>query len=164
MFTFTFNFRATPSVSQPKSPPEDDYLFVKQPSDDFFCPVTFDLLFQPHLTSCCGKHLSQEAAARIHKDRTACPLCNEQGWSTVLDKHFQRQVNSLRVFCRHEDRGCGWQGELAAFHTHIQSCLMSDAPLMTELVKQPLWVIVCVAVVLYPFCDHPLNTTSIHAW
>ena len=41
---------------------EEDYPFVEQPSDDFFCPVTFSLLLQPHLTSCCGKHLSQEAA------------------------------------------------------------------------------------------------------
>ena len=36
-----------------------------------------------------------------------------------------------------EDRGCCWQGELAAFHYHMESCPMRDGPLMTELVKQP---------------------------
>ena len=58
----------------------------------------------------------------------------------MFSKHFQRQVKSLRVFCHHEDRGCGWQGELAAFHHHVESCPMRDMPLMTELVKLPLYV------------------------
>ena len=62
-------------------------------------------------------------------------MCKEQSWSTMFSKHFQRQVNSLRVFCCHENRGCGWQGELAAFHHHVESCPMRDGPLMTELVK-----------------------------
>ena len=117
--------------------PDEDYQLAKQPSDDFFCPVTMGLLLQPHLTSCCGKHISQEAATRIQGEGGACPLCKEQSWSTMLNKHFQRQVNSLHVFCRHEDRGCGWQGELASFHHHVESCPMKDGPLMTELVKLP---------------------------
>ena len=116
---------------------EEDYPFVEQPSDDFFCPVTFGLLLQPHLTSCCGNHLSQEAVTRVQGEGGACPLCKASQWSTVLNKHFQRQVNSLCVFCRHEDKGCGWQGELAAFTHHVQSCPMTGGPLMTELVKMP---------------------------
>ena len=116
---------------------EEDYLFVEQPSDDFFCPVIKCLLLHPHLTSCCGKHLSPKAVADIRGKGGACPVCKTQNWSTMLDKYFQRKVNSLRVFCRHEDRGCGWQGELAAFHRHVESCPMRDGPPMTELVKLP---------------------------
>ena len=130
-------FRAKPSVGQSKPSSEEDYLFVEQPSDDFLCPVMMGLLLHPHLTLCCGNHISEEAAGRIMGEGRACPLCNVQNWSTVLNKHFQRQVNSLRVFCRHEDRGCGWQGELAAFHPHVNSCSMRDGPPMTELVKLP---------------------------
>ena len=112
MFTFiTLCFRATPSLSPPKPASEEDYLFVEAPSEEFYCPVTFGLLLEPHLTSCCGKHLSQEAATRIQGEGGACPLCNSPSWSTVLNKHFQRQVKSLCVFCRHEERGCGWQGD-----------------------------------------------------
>ena len=99
--------------------------------------MTTGVLLQPHLTSCCGNHLSEEAAARIKVKEGACPLCKEEYWSTMFSKHFQRQVNSLRVFCRREDRGCGWQGELAAFHHHVESCPMRDGPPMTELVKLP---------------------------
>ena len=53
----------------------------------------------------------------------------------MLNKHFQRQVNSLRVFCYHVDRGCGWHGDLAVFHDHVKSCPMKDGPLMSELAK-----------------------------
>ena len=132
------NFRATSSLNQCKPSLEEDYLFVEQPSKEFFCPVTFGLLLEPHLTSCCGNHISQEAARRIQREEGSCPLCNTHSWSLFLNKHFQRQVKSLRVFCHHDDRGCGWQGELADFDSHVQSCPMRDTPLMTELMKRPL--------------------------
>ena len=121
-----------------KAPVEEDYLFVEQPSDDFFCPVTFGLLLQPHLTSCCGNHLSHEASTRIQGEGKPCPLCKQSRLSTVLNKHFQRQVNEFRVFCRHEDRGCVWQGEFSDLKRHVQSCPMRDQPLMSELQKDPL--------------------------
>ena len=130
MHSFSKEPRQVPSV-------DEDYPFVEQPSDDFFCPVTMGLLLHPHLTSCCGNHISEEAASRIQREGGACPLCKKKDWSTMFSKHFQRQVNSLRVFCRHEDRGCGWQGELTAFHHHVNSCPMRDGPPMTELVKLP---------------------------
>ena len=104
---------------------EETFLFVEQPPADFFCPMTNGLLLQPHLTSCCGNHLSEEAVLNTKK---ACSLCKDPGWKTMLNKHFQRQVNSLHVFCRHKDRGCGWQGELAAFHHHVESCPMRESP------------------------------------
>ena len=109
---------------------------LSSPASDFFCPVMMNLLDQPHLTTCCGMHLSRVAATRI---QGACPLCKAPHLNTVLNKHFQRQVNALDVFCRHEDRGCGWQGELSDLKRHIKSCPMRDAPLMTDLLKLPVY-------------------------
>ena len=108
---------------------EKDYSFIEPPSGDFFCPVTYDLLLQPHLTLCCGKHLSQEATTKIQREGRPCPLCNEPQWSTLRNKCLQRQVRELRVFCRHEDRGCGWQGKLFDLEYHVQSCPKKDVPL-----------------------------------
>ncbi|CAI8028669.1 hypothetical protein GBAR_LOCUS16322, partial [Geodia barretti] len=48
----------------------------------------------------------------------------------MLNKHFQRQVNSLCVLCRHEERGCTWQGDVSTFDSHVQFCAMKYAPLM----------------------------------
>ena len=115
--------------------PTQEYQLVKQPSEDFLCPVTLDLLLQPHQTNCCGKHLSQEAATRIQGERGACPLCKKPHLNTILDKWFRRQVNELHVFCHHEDRGCGWQGELSDVKRHAQSCPMKTAPLMADILK-----------------------------
>ena len=118
-------------ATEKQAPIEEDYplKFVEQPSKDFFCPVTYGLLLQPHLTSCCGKHLSQEAATRIQREGEPCPLCKRPYWRTMKNKGFRRQVNELRVFCRHEDRGCGWQGELSDLERHVQSCPIRDQPL-----------------------------------
>ena len=112
-------------------------MFIEELSEEFICPVTHNLLLHPHLTVCCGKHLSQEAAINIQRQGGACPLCNEPHLSTVFNKHFLRQVNELHVFCHHKDRGCGWQGEFSDLEDHVQSCPMKKTPLMTELLKLP---------------------------
>ena len=98
---------------------EDDYSFVENPSKDFFCPVMMDLLLQPHLTSCCGKHVSQDAVRQLKKEGKGCPLCNKSQWKTMLSIHYLRQVTELRVFCR--DSECDWQGELSQLEGHMQS-------------------------------------------
>ncbi|CAI8028766.1 TNF receptor-associated factor 4 [Geodia barretti] len=112
--------------------PEEDYPFVEKPSEDFFCPVTLGLLLQPHQTSCCGKHLSEESATRIQREGGPCPLCKSPDWSTVLDKHVRRQVKELRVFCRHKEKGCWWKGELSDFTKHVQSCRFRYLPASTQ--------------------------------
>ena len=110
---------------------EQEYDFVERPSEDFFCPVTKDLLLQPHLTACCGHHLSDEAATRIQREGGACPMCKEKKLTTLPDKYFSRQVHELRVFCRHKERGCGWEGELSAWEHHVQSCPRKNSPIVT---------------------------------
>ena len=120
-------------LSDQPLPVEDDFPFVEWPSKDFFCPVTYGLLLQPHLTACCGNHFSQDAVTRIEKKKGACPLCNELHFNTMLDKRFRRQVHELRVFCRHEDRGCGWQGVLSDLEHHVQSCPMKTTPDLQKL-------------------------------
>ena len=57
-----------------------------------------------------------------------------------MSKNFQRQVNALPVFCRYKDSECGWRGKLSDLECHIQSCPMKDTPLMTDILKSPLYV------------------------
>lgn len=37
----------------------EDVPFVEPPSRDYFCPVTYEVMDRPHLTLCCGQHLSE---------------------------------------------------------------------------------------------------------
>ncbi len=56
---------------------ELDYDLVEQLDQDYFCPVSLELLVEPHQTSCCGHHISQQAANRLIRERK--PLSNVQG-------------------------------------------------------------------------------------
>ena len=106
-----------PSPTNNPSSIQRDFDFVKRPSQDFFCPVSLQLLLKPQLTSCCGHHLSIEVATRLQREGKACPMCNGEQWSAMLDKYHRRRVQEVRV--RHKDNGCGWVGELKR---HTDSC------------------------------------------
>ena len=108
--------------NQPRSP-ETDFDFVEQPSQDFFCPVSLELLLEPQLTSCCGHHLSLEATTRLQRERKPCPMCNGEGWNAVLDKYHRRRVHEVRVRCRYKDNGCDWVGEVNKLKGHVNSCV-----------------------------------------
>ena len=101
---------------------DQEYNFVEQPSQDFFCPVTLELLNEPQLTSCCGHHLSAGASARLRREGKACPMCNEQQWTAMLDKFHRRRTHELRVRCQHKRSGCDWEGEVGGVERHALSC------------------------------------------
>ena len=101
---------------------EKDFNFVERPSQDFFCPVSLELLLEPKLTSCCGHHLSLEAATRLQRERKPCPMCNDEGWSAMLDKYHRRRVHEVRVRCRHLNDGCEWVGQVNELKRHAESC------------------------------------------
>ena len=104
-----------------------EYDFLEQPTDEYFCPVTFALLLEPYQTRCCGNHLSREAYQRLQGKR--CPVCREENLTAVDDKYLKRKVMSLKVRCPHKAEGCKWQGELGNLEEHLNSakgCLFVD--------------------------------------
>ena len=107
--------------NQPRSM-ERDFIFVERPSEDFFCPVSLELLLEPQLTSCCGHHLSLEAATRLQREGKPCPMCNGEQWSAMLDKYHRRRVREVRVRCWHTGSGCAWVGEVNDLKRHTDAC------------------------------------------
>lgn len=103
--------------------PQFDYDFVEQPSQDFFCPVTLELLHDPYQTTCCGNHLSKESAKMLQREGKPCPMCKEANLATVPDKFYKRKVYELQVRCPHKDNGCQWVGPLSDFNSHCSSCV-----------------------------------------
>ena len=95
-----------------------EYNFIEKPSEDFHCPVTMEILTEPHQTLCCGNHLSQETADRLKREGKPCPMCN-RSLNTVPDKFFKRQVNQLKVRCSKKASGCNWVGELGDLEKHL---------------------------------------------
>ena len=98
--------------------------FIKQPPLEYFCPVSLELLLEPQQTKCCGNHLSQEAAKKLQEEGKPCPMCKSEEWSADLDKYHRRKVHQVRVRCRYEGSGCGWEGSMHEFERHIDSCVI----------------------------------------
>ena len=106
----------------PQAVDQVEYDFVEEPSQDFFCPVTLELLINPHQTACCGIHLSQEAVTRIQHDGKPCPMCKDPQLATMPDKFYKRRVNEIRVRCPHKKSGCEWVGGVNEVKQHSDSC------------------------------------------
>ena len=104
------------------SPDQTDFDFVERPSEDFFCAVTFELLLDPHQTTCCGNHLSEKAVRRLQRDGKPCPMCKEPQLTTVQDKFHRRKVKAVQVRCPHKASGCEWVGEAGGLRQHVDSC------------------------------------------
>ena len=102
---------------------QQDYDFVEQPNQDFYCPVSLEILLEPHQTFCCGQHISQEAANRLKREGKPCPMCKSENLATQVDKYFKRNtINKLKVRCTHKKSGCDWMGELGDLNLHSNSC------------------------------------------
>ena len=116
-------------LSPVQNPAEEDdsatqkeFDFVERPSEDFFCPVTFELLLNPHQTTCCGNHLSEKAVHRLQRDGKPCPMCKELQLTTMPDKFHRRRVNAVQVRCLHTSSGCEWVGEVGVVNQHSMTC------------------------------------------
>ena len=98
-----------------------EYDFVMTPSQDYFCPVTLELLTDPRQTSeCCGKHLSRAAAEQLEAEGKPCPLCKKAPLKTTKDLFFKRKVMELKVYCSNKSAGCEWRGELGELERHLK--------------------------------------------
>ena len=102
--------------------PEKEYDFVEELAQDYLCPVTLELLRDPQQTTCCGHHLSVEAATRLQQGGKPCPMCNEPNLTTMPDKFYKRKVNELKVRCPNKGSGCEWVGDLGSVDQHVNSC------------------------------------------
>ena len=95
--------------------------FVSEPSNDQLCPICVEPLIQPFLTDC-GHYLCYTCRGRLlASGKDECPVCREPNGAkdARLNKHLQRQVNSLKVRCQHHEVGCQWVGELMYLKEHL---------------------------------------------
>ena len=117
--------------STPTSPPiprsssassDQEYDFVEEPPQDFYCAVSLELLIDPHQTGCCGHHLSSGVVVRLQRERRPCPMCQNPTFNTHADLYLRRKVKELQVRCRYKTDGCEWVGDLGNKEAHLRTC------------------------------------------
>ena len=60
--------------------------FVESPSEDFDCPVCFQIMHDPFLIACCGNHFCQVCMESAKERNNRCPFCNEKHIAGIVDK------------------------------------------------------------------------------
>lgn len=116
-----------------QAPLVEEFDFVSEPSRDYFCPVSLEVMLNPRQTDCCGSHISSSAAERLANENKHCPMCNAPSpdpqhrgsgrtFTTHRDQYFQRIILDLKVRCPHRGRGCEWVGPLREERDHSASC------------------------------------------
>ena len=101
---------------------QEEFDFVDQPTEEFFCPVTFELLLNPHQTTCCGHHLSEKAVTRLQREDKPCPMCKESKLVTMPDKFFKRKASAVLIRCSYKESECEWVGEVGGAKQHTTAC------------------------------------------
>lgn len=100
-----------------------EYEFIKKLDSKYICLVCHSVLRDPMLTGCCGQHYCQtclEQCNSISNDQK-CPHCRAVNYDNLLDKPFQREIKSLKIFCINRSLGCKWTNELSKLPRHLES-------------------------------------------
>ena len=95
--------------------------FLEPPDEDFKCPVCFEILQAPHLTTCCGNHhICKVCMEKVKRTSGTCPLCQMKPFTGFIDKRFERQLNDLKVYCLNKKEGCQWIGGFGKINEHLK--------------------------------------------
>ena len=102
-----------------------DYELVGRVPRTYICIICKKTLRDAQLTLCCGQHfcdscVKQWLSTKAQKIRKTCPYCRQTDFQSVLNKEKVREVNELRVYCIHKEKGCKWVGELRAIKEHLE--------------------------------------------
>lgn len=96
-----------------------EYRYVDKPTEDYFCPVSTELLVNANQTGCCGSHLSEEISSKLEEEKKPCPLCNASDLKTTKDLYFRRLVGQVKVYCQNQGSGCKWEGSVTSLKPHL---------------------------------------------
>ena len=82
----------------------EEYNFVKNPPDDYFCVVCAKLLSEPHLTDCCGQHFGQVYLEQWFKKtrklrRFVLMHCRSESFNHMRSLPMKRKIDDLDVYC-----------------------------------------------------------------
>lgn len=98
---------------------QDSFVHQSPEETEAVCPVCFNVLCEPKLAACCGHSVCAACIDQIERGEKSCPTCMcSQQMKLVDDKHLERELNGLTVYCPHKEKGYEWTGELGEVNNH----------------------------------------------
>ncbi|KXJ17712.1 TNF receptor-associated factor 4 [Exaiptasia diaphana] len=103
--------------------------FVNAVDKCFECPVCLTVLRDPVQVTPCGHRVCKTCIQPILRNkRPRCPLdnlpvCDDQVFS---DNACHRQILSMDILCRHNEKGCTWTGPLNDHKKHLDNCDLNN--------------------------------------
>ncbi len=86
------------------------------------CPISKQIMLDPHKTSCCGKHLSRAAIDVLDHDEDGaelvCPVCSTSPFDAKQDCLLKDKIQTLKIYCPHKYEGCHWNGDIRLLKGH----------------------------------------------
>ena len=86
------------------------------------CPICKNVLYNAHLTGCCGKNCCSSCLTRWRQaqlGRNSCPACQKENYMHMSNKERICEVKQLKIHCTNHREGCGWVGELGGLKSHL---------------------------------------------
>ena len=97
-----------------------DFKFIETP-DDLICVICQFVARDPQQVGCCGKIFCKSCIKAAKGKFSDCPNCRGSA-KTFSDQRSARQIKSLKISCKNEERGCTWVGKLEDYDSHDSGC------------------------------------------
>ncbi|XP_027055610.1 TNF receptor-associated factor 3-like, partial [Pocillopora damicornis] len=103
---------------------DTDMKFVDRVDERLNCPICKKVFDEPWQTTCGHRFCSDCLERLLGQENPRCPIEGESisRQQSFRDKCCEREVLNLRCFCRFNNKGCDWKGELRYLKAHEDSC------------------------------------------
>ena len=105
-------------MAAPSKPVGYECEFVDQVPEDFFCKQCSHVAREPHITTCCGECFCKACVEVRIQEKKSCPSCQEENFSSFLQRKYRTKILALKVYCLLKERGCEWTGQLQQLDDH----------------------------------------------
>ena len=98
---------------------DTSYVFVEPVPHYLTCMICLGLLERSVATKCCNKMMCESHWLKERGNRwRACPNCRHQLYFVSYTGAIDGIIKGLGVYCKHQDAGCDWKGDLSSEEDH----------------------------------------------
>ena len=98
--------------------------FVDESQSDglFKCRICTLILYDPHITECCGENACHICIVKAGDNGGPCPIsgCRSKSVKINLNRDVRSIILESDVYCQSKEAGCEWAGKLDELSKHLK--------------------------------------------